>query len=80
MQFEIIMQHNPYEHESLDLITINKCIDFVWDDFTIANYNFFVLSRVDIASYMQMKIDDEAYFVIEVLEEGDKSRDFDGTP
>lgn len=68
--FEIIMQYNPLEHHPVDLETINELIDFVWEEFTIANYNFFVLSRTDKASYMQYKIDENAMLILEVLEEG----------
>lgn len=68
--FEIIMQYNPLENHPVDLETINELIDLVWEEFTINNYNFFVLSRTDIASYMQFKIDENALLILEVLQEG----------
>ena len=68
--FEIIMQYNPLENHPVDLETINELIDLVWEEFTIKNYNFFVLSRTDIASYMQFKIDENALLILEVLENG----------
>ena len=67
-QFEIIMQYNPYEDEGINLETLNKQIDFVWDDYTIDNYNFLVLSHTDKPAYMQLKIDEDAFYVVEVLE------------
>lgn len=67
--FEIIMQHNPLEGHTIDSQTINELIQTVWDDFTISDYNFFVLSRTDIASYMQFKVNEDAMFVLEVLQD-----------
>lgn len=69
-QFEIIMQYNPYEDEGVNLETLNKQIDFVWDDYTIDNYNFLVLSHKNKPAYMQVKIDEDAFYVVEVLNEG----------
>ena len=68
--FEIIMQYNPYEEEGVTIESINKQIDFVWDDFTIDNYNFLVLSYKHKPAYMQLKIDQEAFYVVEVLDNG----------
>lgn len=68
-QFEVIMQYNPYEDEGINLETLNKQIDFVWDDYTIDNYNFLVLSYTDKPAYMQLKIDEDAYYVVEVLKD-----------
>ena len=68
-QFEVIMQHNPYEGEVISPETLNKQIDFVWDDFTIDNYNFLVLSYKEKPAYMQLKIDEEAFYVVEVLKD-----------
>lgn len=68
--FEIIMQYNPLENHPVDMETINELIDLVWEEFTINNYNFFVLSRTDIASYMQYKIDENAMLILEVLQDG----------
>lgn len=67
-KFEVIMQYNPYENEGLNQETLNKQIDFVWDDYTIDNYNFLVLSRTDKPAYMQLKIDEDSFYVLEVLE------------
>lgn len=67
--FEIIMQYNPLENHPVDIQTINELIDLVWEEFTISNYNFFVLSRTDIASYMQFKITEHGMFILEVLED-----------
>lgn len=64
------MQYNPLENHPVDLETINELIDLVWEEFTINNYNFFVLSRTDIPSYMQYKIDENAMLILEVLQEG----------
>lgn len=69
-RFEVIMQHNPFDGERISPELLADLIDFVWDDFTIANYNFLVLSFRDTPAYMQMKIDEEAFFVVEVLREG----------
>ncbi len=68
--FEIIMQYNPLENHPVDMQTINELIDLVWEEFTIGNYNFFVLSRTDIASYMQYKITENGVLVLEVLQDG----------
>lgn len=68
--FEIIMQYNPYADEPIDMVQINQCIDLVWDDYTVMNYNFLVLSRTDKASYLQVKISEDAQFVVETLLDG----------
>lgn len=69
-RFEIIMQHNPIENERIRPELLNDLIDFLWDDFTIGNYNFLVLSYREKAAYMQVKIDEDAYFIVEVLSDG----------
>ena len=68
-KFELIMQLNPYKGERMSPELLSDLIDFVWDDFTIGNYNFLVLSYVESPAYMQLKIDEDAFYVVEVLKD-----------